>query len=55
MFDDLITYRAPPPNCAGMCGGEHEQHQRHDADRMNLFQMADAGGQPPFVAPTVTG
>jgi hypothetical protein len=26
MFDDLITHRAPPPNRAGMCDGEHEQH-----------------------------
>lgn len=26
MFDDLITYSAPPPNRVGKCEGDHEHH-----------------------------
>jgi hypothetical protein len=26
MFDDLITHQPPPPNRAGKCEGDHEQH-----------------------------
>jgi hypothetical protein len=26
MFDDLITYSAPPPNRSGKCEGDHEHH-----------------------------
>lgn len=26
MFDDLITHHPPPPNRAGKCEGDHEQH-----------------------------
>lgn len=26
MFDDLITYSAPPPNRLGKCEGDHEHH-----------------------------
>jgi hypothetical protein len=26
MFDDLITYNAPPPNRLGKCEGDHEHH-----------------------------
>lgn len=31
MFDDLITYSAPPPNRAGKCDGEQEHHMPEGA------------------------